>query len=141
MPHLTARPPSTLLPLPPPQDLTEYLLGTTDRSEHIQLPDLAAEPQQPAKRPRLDGGEAEAGDEDGEEAAEQSALRSILANEMQLRDRGSMLVIPGRAFDGVLDVLRGVQREQEREREEHKAKAHKQQHHQLHHPHLQHPRH
>lgn len=44
-------------------------------------------------------------------AGEQTALQGILANELQLRDRNSMLAVPNRNFSKVLALLGNVQKE------------------------------
>lgn len=111
------------------KDLQEYLTGRSDRSEYIQLtvPDL--EVQHAAKRARIDeGGAAAAGPsaaapEAEEEAAEAAALRRIRESEVQLRDRNSMLSVPGRSFRKVLTLLSQAQREQQQKEHVEKLKA------------------
>lgn len=93
-----------------------YLTGKRDTSHFIKLgdvDDLAAD-EAPAKRPRIDASAAAAPAPDA--AVEQSALRTIIANERQLRDRNTMLSVPGRSFQRVLAILDGaVQEEASRE--------------------------
>ena len=118
------------------QDLEGYLTGKRETSEYIQHEALEAalNDESPAKRARLaaaattmstavaaaasdatailshhatDAAAAAAPDA----AVEQSALRTILANERQLRDRNSMLTVPGGNFQRVLDLLSGVLKE------------------------------
>ena len=46
---------------------------------------------------------------DGDLSAEARALKAIFAQERQLRDRNSQLMVPGRTFKRVLDILAKVQ--------------------------------
>ncbi|EFN59429.1 hypothetical protein CHLNCDRAFT_56751 [Chlorella variabilis] len=110
-------------------DLQNYLTGKSDRSEYIQLTVPDFEVGQPAKRARLEaGGEAEAGPaaEAVEEGAEDAALRRIRESELQLRDRNSMLSVPGRSFGKVGTILTQAQLEQQhkmQQQEEHHKQA------------------
>lgn len=54
--------------------------------------------------------------------AEQNAVRGIMINERQLRDRNSMLSVPGRTFQRVLEVLQGVMKEEAARRAAEKRK-------------------
>ncbi|PSC73571.1 parafibromin-like isoform X2 [Micractinium conductrix] len=102
------------------RELQEYLTGKTDRSEHIQLVVPALEVGREAKRQRLEpggDGEAAAGraaapaavEAAAEEAADLGMLAMVRANELQLRDRNSMLSVPGRSFRKVLTILSQAQ--------------------------------
>jgi parafibromin len=94
------------------KDLENYLTGKIDTSVAIQTE-------------RADKREGQEGlllsEPPGEVPThlEQHALRDIMANERQLRNRNSMLSIPGRSFEKVLDLLDLVLRKDaERERKE-----------------------
>ena len=81
-----------------------YLTGKRETSEYIDLAaaaDIEAG-QGPSKKARIVP----------DSAAEQSALRTIIANERQLRDRNTMLSVPGRSFQRVIDLLEGVLKEE-----------------------------
>ncbi|KFM26620.1 Parafibromin [Auxenochlorella protothecoides] len=100
------------------KDLELYLTGKIDKSAAIEegpqdlgpvegpeavdpgLPPLGA-PSEEAAGPGGVGGK--------EGDAEEATLRRVLANELQLRDRNSMLLVPGRSFHKVLALLRAVQ--------------------------------
>lgn len=123
------------------KDLVEYLTGKRETSDYIQLSSVpgAAGDEAPAKRARIDGGDAGAAAAGGQDidmmpaddgTAEHSALRTIIANERQLRDRNTMLSVPGRSFKRVLDLLDMVVKEEqarnlieEREKESARNKA------------------
>ena len=120
-------------PPPRPQDLANYLTGRSSTSDYItivvpELPDEGLEATAAAKRQRLDEAGAAApapaagpgplGDLDataagaaapaeaaGAEDAESAALRAVMAHEVQLRDRNSMLSIPGRSFKRVEEMV------------------------------------
>jgi parafibromin len=103
------------------KDLVDYLTGKRETSDYIQLsavPSSAAADEAPAKRARIDGGAGGAGGQDiemvpaADAAAEHSALHAIIANERQLRDRNTMLSVPGRSFKRVLDLLDSVVKEE-----------------------------
>jgi parafibromin len=105
------------------KDLVEYLSGRRQKSDYVQLdavPGSAAGDEAPAKRARIDGGAGAAAGagqdiemvQAVDSAAEHSALRAIIANERQLRDRNTMLSVPGRSFKRVLDLLDGVVKEE-----------------------------
>ncbi len=104
------------------KDLVDYLTGKREKSDYVQvsaIPSSAAGDEAPAKRARIDGSAAGAGAGQDIEmvpaadtAAEHSALRTIIANERQLRDRNTMLSVPGRSFKRVLDLLDSVVKEE-----------------------------
>lgn len=102
------------------RDLENYLTGKTDASAAIQVDGDGAAGEElllgegavvggsrGLKRP-LTGSELPPPGGEVPAHLEQHALRDILANERQLRDRNSMLSIPGRTFDKVLDLLDSV---------------------------------
>ncbi|KAL6781820.1 hypothetical protein ACKKBF_B09540 [Auxenochlorella protothecoides x Auxenochlorella symbiontica] len=100
------------------KDLELYLTGKIDKSAAIEegpqdlgpvegpeavdpgLPPLGASSEEAA-------GPGGVGGKEGD--AEEATLRRVLANELQLRDRNSMLLVPGRSFHKVLALLRAVQ--------------------------------
>ena len=97
------------------QHLEQYLTGKKDTSEYIlpdQLPQqLDQSVQKAGSRPgKADDAKhvAAAGQDDKEDVA----LKTILSNELQLRNRNTMLSVTGRSFDKVLDILRDVAREE-----------------------------
>lgn len=109
----------------PLQDLEGFLTGKRESSENIQLGEamiVGDEAAPAAKRPRHEGDAAQAAAPD---TAEASALRAILVNERQLRDRNTMLSVPGRSFKRVLDVLNEVVKEELAARAVAKAEAEK----------------
>ncbi|KAK9838857.1 hypothetical protein WJX74_004666 [Apatococcus lobatus] len=101
-------------------DLLSYLTGKTETSTCIQtmapelllpsLPDVIEGPavtgedaiDRPSKRSRLDKS-------DDDLSGEARALKAIFAQERQLRDRNSQLMVPGRTFKRVLDILAKLQ--------------------------------
>ncbi|KAK9823446.1 hypothetical protein WJX72_002818 [[Myrmecia] bisecta] len=107
------------------RDLEDYLTGKSDTSAYIQaeasellipsLPEDALEPA--AKRLRTDASALGGGDATMGEADEASALRDILGQERQLRDRNSQLAAPNKNFQKVLEILRLAQQEQARQAE------------------------
>lgn len=121
------------------KDLVDYLTGKRETSDYIQLsavPSSAAGDEAPAKRARIEGGVGAADGQDiemvpaADAAAEHSALHAIIANERQLRDRNTMLSVPGRSFKRVLDLLDSVVKEEiarntyeERQKEANRKKA------------------
>ena len=93
------------------QDLLDYLSGTKDTARFVEaLPDHALlDGTQPhSKRKRTGDGHSV---DDG--TAEQAAVRAIVANERQLRDRNSLLSVPGRNFKKVIALMSSVLREDE----------------------------
>ena len=94
------------------QHLESYLTGARDTSEYIvpeQLPFQASGDHLGGDVARLQ----EAGEGKGiDESTEDTALQTILSNELQLRNRNSMLTVPGRSFDKVMDILEHVAREE-----------------------------
>ncbi|GAB4817648.1 hypothetical protein N2152v2_004694 [Parachlorella kessleri] len=104
------------------KDLEEYLTGKKDKSDFIVLgiPDLQVDNLEgpAAKKARLDEGPLGAGGAAGGDMAagsdEDSTLKGILAHELQLRDRNSMLSVPNRNFSKVLALLSNVQKEEQR---------------------------
>lgn len=91
------------------QHLENYLTGKTDTSEFIVPDQLPAQEAGRAtgKRSRdaHDGHLEQDDDDDG-------ALTTILSNELRMRNRNTMLSIPGRSFDTVMDVLENVARDE-----------------------------
>lgn len=109
------------------KDLLAYLTGKSDSSDNIVaasdlLPELAAAPEeQPAKRQRLDhdaSAGAVGGLEDAAPGSEQAVLADLAGWEHQLRDRNSMLVVPGASFGGILTQLNTLLRDQHRLKQE-----------------------
>jgi parafibromin len=116
-------------------DLRAYLSGAKDTSEHI-VAGAAAEATVAA--PTYAPGDATdamdiATGQVADGAAEGAALRAIIANERQLRDRNTMLSLPGRSFKRVLEILDTVAqryteqslKEEQRRRKEHATRARK----------------
>ncbi|KAK2077895.1 hypothetical protein QBZ16_003763 [Prototheca wickerhamii] len=97
------------------KDLEQYLTGQIETSQAIELlapeldlttplEDRSAEPA----REQAPSGAAEA--EGAAEAdAEELMLKRVLAGELQLRDRNSVLSAPGRSFAKVLALLKAAQ--------------------------------
>jgi parafibromin len=107
------------------KDLVEYLTGKRETSDYIQLSGVPGAPtgdEAPAKRARIAGGGGASAAPGGpgdiemipaaDAEAGHSALRTIIANERQLRDRNTMLSVPGRSFKRVLDLLDHVVKEE-----------------------------
>lgn len=83
------------------------MTGKVETSEFIvpdQLP-VQETGRATGKRSREDGGHVGHDDDDG-------ALTTILSNELRMRNRNTMLSIPGRSFDKVMDVLESVARDE-----------------------------
>lgn len=104
-------------------DLRAYLTGAKATSDNIvpggpagldaDMMDAEGVGEAGVEKRRSLGGEtdlAAGGASRGEVATrgEDVALRAILANERQLRDRNTMLTIPGRSLKRVLDILEGT---------------------------------
>ena len=99
--------------------LDAYLSGKVDACEHVfpdQLPEQVV-PGGPGvggaaggaiKRPR--GDEVPGGNVDVQmsDVDADDTLKAIVANELRLRNRNTMLSVPGRSFDAVMDVLYNV---------------------------------
>jgi len=94
------------------QDLEGFLTGTLPAPENLiqnnKTSYAGVQEVHDAKRTSLDAAGTTVEVVPNDAAAERSALRSILINERQLRDRNTMLSIPGRSFQRVLDLLMGV---------------------------------
>ena len=93
------------------QHLEDYLTGKIDSSEYILPDQLPLQDSSAAgvsegrgqKRPLAAGPEAH---------EEDDALKTIVSNELRLRNRNTMLSVPGRSFDTVINVLEHVAREE-----------------------------
>ena len=92
--------------------LEAYLTGKVDACENVypdQLPeqDVAGAGK---KRPRDDMGTAGAGGSTAfvDDSDAHETLKAIVANELRLRNRNTMLSVPGRSFDAVMDILYNV---------------------------------
>lgn len=94
--------------------LDAFLTGKADACQHVypdQLPDQVV--------PGLDGAAATKRKRDDEPAGvpggdgdlhmadvnAEGTLKAIVANELRLRNRNTMLSVPGRSFDAVMDIL------------------------------------
>jgi hypothetical protein len=98
------------------QHLENYINGKTDSSDFIVPDQLPLQETAGAATTTTSRGAAKrkaedlnAGQQDGEE---DDALKTILSNELRLRNRNTMLTIPGRSFDKVMHVLEGVARDE-----------------------------
>lgn len=128
------------------QDLANYLTGKSSTSEYITIvvPELPSAPEGmeaagAAKRQRLDesgaavampppdlDAAAAAAHEvamEGMEDAENAALRAVFAHEVQLRDRNSMLSIPGRSFKRVEEMVKQYMHRASKEEEQRRRAA------------------
>lgn len=106
---------STLSPVNFLQDLEQYLTGQIETSNAIEflIPelDLSAplEGLEVEAAPSKDGQAPVAATDGHKPDAEEAMLKRVLAGELQLRDRNSMLAVPGRNFLKVLAILKSVQ--------------------------------
>lgn len=94
--------------------LDAFLTGKVDACQHVypdQLPDQVvpgADGVAAMKRKRDDepvGVPDTEGDLHTAEVDAEGTLKAIMANELRLRNRNTMLSVPGRSFDAVMDVL------------------------------------
>lgn len=98
--------------------LDAFLTGKVDACQHVypdQLPEQVvpgADGVAAFKRKRDDdelaGLPGDAGDLPVADADAEGTLKAIMANELRLRNRNTMLSVPGRSFDAVMDILYNV---------------------------------